>query len=57
MYIVVKYQIYLHSLRKRLEKLAILPVSKAHTNKLYIFRQCTYIVYLSGQVKWFIITL
>ena len=29
-------------------KLAILPVSKARTNKFYIYRQCTYIVYLKG---------
>jgi len=26
--------------------LAFLPVSKARTNKLYIVRQCTFIVYL-----------
>jgi hypothetical protein len=26
--------------------LAILPVSKARTNKFYIYRQCTYIVYI-----------
>jgi hypothetical protein len=26
--------------------LAILPVSKARTNKFYIYRQCTYIVYV-----------
>jgi hypothetical protein len=36
----------LYSLRNRHEKLAILPVSKARTNKFYIYRQCTYIVYL-----------
>ena len=51
MYIVVKYQIDLHSLWNRLEKLALgsllLPISKARTNKLYIFRhECMYIVYL-----------
>jgi hypothetical protein len=28
------------------EKLSILPVSKARTNKFYIYRQCTYIVYV-----------
>ena len=27
-------------------RLAILPVSKARTNKFYIYRQCTYIVYI-----------
>jgi hypothetical protein len=32
--------------RKTRQMLAFLPVSKALTNKLYIFRQCTYIVYL-----------
>ena len=49
MYVVVKYQIYLQSLRNRLDpqRLAFLPVSKVRTNKFYIFRQCTYIVYLS----------
>ena len=26
--------------------LVILPVSKARTNKFYIYRQCTYIVYV-----------
>jgi hypothetical protein len=26
--------------------LAILPVSKARTNKFYIYQQCTYIVYV-----------
>jgi hypothetical protein len=36
-----------YSLRNRPEKLAILPVSKARTNKFYIYRQCTYIVYIS----------
>ena len=50
MYIVVKYKIHLYSLRNRYEKLtrrlAILPVSKARTNKFYIYRQCTYIVYI-----------
>ena len=45
-YIVVKYKIHLYSLRNRPEKLAILPVSKARTNKFYIYRQCTYIVYI-----------
>jgi hypothetical protein len=28
------------------EKLTFLPVSKVRTNKLYIFRQCTYIIYV-----------
>jgi hypothetical protein len=46
-YIVVKYKIHLYSLRNRPEKLAILPVSKARTNKFYIYWQCTYILYLS----------
>jgi hypothetical protein len=46
MYIVRKYQIHLHSLRNRTEKLAFLLVSKARTNKLYIFQQCKYIVYI-----------
>jgi hypothetical protein len=32
--------------RKTRQMLAFLPVSKVRTNKLYIFRQCTYIVYL-----------
>jgi hypothetical protein len=31
---------------KARQRLAILPVSKARTNKFYIYRQCTYIVYL-----------
>jgi hypothetical protein len=47
-YIVVKYKIHLYSLRNRPEKLAIVPVSKARTNKFYIYRQCTYIVYILG---------
>jgi hypothetical protein len=34
------FKIFLHSLRNRLEKFAFLPVSKASTNNLYIFRQC-----------------
>jgi hypothetical protein len=37
MYIVVKYKIIWHLLQNMLEKLTFLPVSKAHTNKLYIF--------------------
>ena len=45
-YIVVKYKIHLYWLRNRPEKLAILLVSKARTNKFYIYRQCTYIVYV-----------
>jgi hypothetical protein len=49
-YIVRKYKIYLHVLRNRTDKIAkgsvFLSVSKAHTNKFYIFRQCTYIVYI-----------
>jgi hypothetical protein len=28
---------------------SILPVSKARTNKFYIYRQCTYVVYLCNQ--------
>ena len=36
----------MYSLQNRPEKLAILPVSKARTNKFYIYRQCTYIVYV-----------
>jgi hypothetical protein len=32
--------------KNRPEKLAIMPVSKARTNKFDIYRQCTYIVYL-----------
>ena len=39
-------KINLYSLRNKHEKLAILPVSKARTNKFYIYRQCTYIVYI-----------
>jgi len=31
--------------RKAHQRLAFLAVSKAHTNKLYIFRQFTYIIY------------
>jgi hypothetical protein len=54
MYIVIKYQIDLHSLGNRLEKscirLAFLPISKAHTNKFYIFRQCKYIVYIFDEL-------
>ena len=38
-YIVVKYKINVHSLGE-------IPVSKARTNKLYFFRQFTYILYL-----------
>ena len=34
--------------------LFFLPVSKAHTNKLYIFQQCTYIVYIHMQLLIFI---
>jgi hypothetical protein len=34
--------------RKFRQRLAFLPVSKVHTNKIYIFRQCTYIVYMCG---------
>jgi hypothetical protein len=30
----------------RYNDFAILPVSKARTNKFYIYRQCTYIVYI-----------
>ena len=41
-YIVVKYQINLHSLQNRVEQ----PVSKAHANTYKcIFQQCTYVVY------------
>jgi hypothetical protein len=32
--------------RKAHQRIAFLLVSKARTNKLYIFRQCTYIVYV-----------
>jgi hypothetical protein len=32
--------------RKAHQRLVFLPVSKAHANKLYIFRQCTDIVYV-----------
>jgi hypothetical protein len=56
--IVKKYKIHLHLLRNRTAKLAkgsfFLPVSKAHTNKLYIFQQCTYIVYIHMQLLIFI---
>ena len=34
------------SLRNRTKRHDFLPVSKARTNKFYIFRQCTYIVYI-----------
>jgi hypothetical protein len=34
---------------KARQRLAILPVSKARTNKFYIYRQCTYIVYTCGE--------
>ena len=47
MYIVRKYQINLHSLRNRAEKLkqilVFLPVSKNRTSKFYIFQQCMYV--------------
>ena len=45
-YIVVKYKINLHFAVKQARKTAFLPVSEACTNKFYIFRQCTYIVYI-----------
>jgi len=32
--------------RKARQRLNFLPVSNARTNKCYIFRQCTYIVYI-----------
>jgi hypothetical protein len=32
-------------------RLAILPVSKARTNTFYIYRQCTYIVYMTDQIS------
>jgi hypothetical protein len=32
--------------RKVRQRLAFLPVSKARTNKFYIYRRCTYIVYV-----------
>jgi hypothetical protein len=35
------------------QRLAILPVSKALTNKFYIYRQCTYIVYWFHLVQLF----
>jgi hypothetical protein len=34
--------------RKTPQRLAFQPVSKAHTNKLNMFQQCTYIVYICG---------
>jgi hypothetical protein len=43
---VVRYKIHLYSLQNRPEKLAILPVSKARTNKFYIYQRCTYMVYI-----------
>ena len=45
-YIVVKYKINLRLLRSSVEKLAFLPISKARTNKFYIFRQWTYFIYI-----------
>ena len=55
-YIVVKSKMYLHSLRNRLEKhtkrLAFLLFSKAGTNKIYIFRQCTYIVLYVSNIMY-----
>ena len=50
-YIVGTYKIHMHSLpteQKSSPRLAFLSVSKARTNKLYIFWQCTgmYIVYI-----------
>ena len=38
--------------QKGSSKLAFLPASKARTNKLYIFRQCTYIVYIFFQTMY-----
>jgi len=50
MYIVGKYKINLLSLleqvRKPHQRLALIPLSKTRTNKLYIYRQCTYIVHI-----------
>jgi hypothetical protein len=45
-YIVVKYKINLRLLRSSVEMLAFLPISKARTNKFYIFRQWTYFLYI-----------
>jgi hypothetical protein len=40
--------------RKTHQRLAFLPVFKPHTIKLYIFQQCTYIVYISTSLTlWF----
>ena len=51
MYIVVKYKnsfvLAAKQAWKACQRLAILPVSKARTNKFYIYQQCTYIVYIS----------
>ena len=35
-----------------MRRLAIQPVSKARTNKFYIYRQCTYIVYILVSIRW-----
>jgi hypothetical protein len=41
-----KAKIYTYRASKARQRLAILPVSKARNNKFYIYRQCTYIVYI-----------
>ena len=49
-YSIGKYIMYLYLLRNRTEKLAkgsLVYLSKARTNKLYIFWQYTYIIYVS----------
>jgi hypothetical protein len=44
--------------KKAHQRLAFIPVSKACTNKLYIFQQCTYIVYVfSISTELFLIVL
>ena len=54
-FIVYMYVFFYHDFRiintlaaeqARKQKLAFLPVSIARRNKLYIFRQCTYIVFI-----------
>jgi hypothetical protein len=51
--IVVEYKIHLHARRNKTEKLtkmlSLFPYAKAHPNKFKIFRQRTYIVYLSDR--------
>jgi len=53
MYIVGKYKIYWHLQQNRPKKARIISLSKARPNKLYIFWQCRYIVYIFDQVcQW-----